>query len=188
MGISYVSIPLSESVQTDSRLTYGAILDITIQKSSQRAGSSQGEENDVDGMKVTIVREDRVGYALQNMAVCDLLDSGGESLYARYSHLMAIPSGEQVTYLRDLFLSDSAAAGTLSPQYIVVGLTTAQARELGNLNSSGAGITISLTDRADTSSDAKLRFSEGAKVLLENITLAVQRYSEAETEGMAYAG
>lgn len=188
LGVSYVSIPLSESVQTDTRLTYGAILDITIQKSSQHAGSSQGEENDVDGMKVTIVREDRVGYTLQNAWVCDLLDSKGESLYARYSHLMAIPSGEQVTYLRNLFLSDSATAGTLSPQYIVVGLTTAQAKELGNLNSSGVSIKISLTDRTDTGTDAKLRFSEGAKVLLENITLAIQRTSAAETEAMAYAG
>ena len=184
--IRYVSIPINEGVRTDARLNYGAIINLTIQKSSRGVDTSQGEENDIDGMEVTVVREDRVGYALQNVVVCDLLDGDGESLFARHSHLMAIPSGEQVTYLRNLFLSDSKADGALSPQYIVIGLTAAQAKELGDLNSGSIEIAVSLTGQADTGTDAKLRFSEGAKALFENIALAVQRNNEAETEDRKY--
>ena len=150
---------------------------MAIQKASQRTDASQLEQDSIDGMVISTVREDRVGYSITGLTICDLLNEQQSSLYSRFSNLMDIPSGEQVTYLRRLFQNDPGEIDALSPRYAVVRLTEAQARELGDL--SNANVNITLTESADNGTDVKLQYTEGVQVLLENIRLAIQRNEEA---------
>ena len=176
-GFVSVSLPLPEEIIADERLSFGVIADVAIQKASQRTGSSQLEQDNIDGMLVSTVREDRVGYSITGVAICDLLNEQQISLYSRFSNLMDVPSGEQVTYLRRLFQNDPGEIRALSPRYAVVRLTEAQARELGDL--SNANLHITLTESADNGTDVKLQYTEGVQVLLDNIRLAIQRNEEA---------
>ena len=117
-------------------------------------------------MVISTVREDRIGYSIPGLAICDLLNEQQSSLYSRFSNLMDIPSGEQVTYLRRLFQNDPGEISALFPRYAVIRLTEAQARELGDL--SNANVNITLNENTDS-----------VQVLLENIRLAIKRNEEA---------
>ena len=178
-GTGFVSVflPLPEEILADERLSFGVVADVAIQKASQRTDASQLEQDSIDGMVISTVREDRVGYSITGLAICDLLNEQQSSLYSRFSNLMDIPSGEQITYLRRLFQNDPGEISALSPRYAVVRLTEAQARELGDL--SNANVNITLTDNTDNGTDVKLQYTEGVQVLLENIRLAIQRNEEA---------
>ena len=175
-GFVTVSLPLPEEIISDERFSFGVIADVAIQKASQRTDASQLEQDNIDGMVISTVREDRIGYSITGLAICDLLNEQQSSLYSRFSNLMDIPSGEQVTYLRRLFQNDPGEISALSPRYAVVRLTEAQARELGDLSS--ANVDITLTESADNGTDVKLQYTEGVQVLLENIRLAIQRNEE----------
>ena len=181
-GGHYATVPIPTEMLSDPRLTFGAVFDMTVQKSTQRSSTAPGEDGDIDGMKIITIREDRTGYSLQGLVVCDLLNVNEESLFSRFAHLMEIPSGEQVTYLRNLFLTDQSAEEALSPHFIRFSLTDAQAKELGDLRANNIAIEISFSEQMDSGTDVKLKAAKGTQVLQENIRLAMQRNSEAQAE------
>ncbi|MCD8008982.1 MAG: hypothetical protein LUF68_08670 [Clostridiales bacterium] len=180
-GRQFVTIPLDDETANSSLLSYGATFSAVIQKLS--TSSNKGENDEIDGMEHITISESTDTYSLSNIVICDMLNANKESLYTRYSNLMSIPSGEQITYLRNLLISGETTAEDITPKYIVVSLTDVQVDVLGDLTSNNVLITITLTEGVtDAGTEAKQYFVEGSQALLTNIRLAIERNAEAELE------
>lgn len=179
----YVLVPLPDEIAKSDKLSFGVGFDALIQITSQtNSNVPQGEDSDIDGMKISTITEKAKAYTIADLIVCDILNGSEESLYQRYHNLMAVPSGEQLTFLRSLFSDDASASEQLLPKYIKIRLTNAQAHELGNLTDDNVTLAMTFSNRSENDTDAKLHYTEGAQALLENIRLAIRLNEEATAQ------
>lgn len=191
-GKTFVSIPIPEDVSGKSDITYGSMIDLTIVKETVLEVGEKTEETEeakeevkIEGLehKKSVQQSSQVDtYGLSQVVVCDLLDESSNSLYPKYTSWISIPSGEQHTYLKEKIKENDALLTALSPSFIRIQVTDAQAKALGDLTGKDVQVKIKVLDKTDQSSDAKSLYTAGAKSLVETVE-SIQKELAEEAKG-----
>ena len=179
-GHQYVTIPISDSIAGDDRLTFGSLCDAEIIVSSVSDTRSQEEDLYIDNMRRITVSENKDKYLISGVVICDILDSEQNSLYEDYRKLAEIPSGLQLSYLRNSFRAEPEMNSMLTPKYVLVRLTSDQAKALGDVTSSNAAVTMSLSGTCETGTDQKHHIAFSILDLRKKFVLA---HEEIQKEG-----
>ena len=161
-----------------TQLNYGSVVDITIQRKTvsqtPETGAAAENENPVEGLQhETSVQQSVIvdTYKLSGITVCDLLDADKKSIYQTYASLMAIPAGEQLTYIQS-HLTDADFSSSIVPTYLTLKLSTAQSEALGDLLSTDYIVTYTVRDDKNADNDAKSTFAANAQALADTISKA----------------
>ena len=183
----YTDIPIAEDMLQNTNLTFGAIMNLSIKKESVTETTvetpEKGEE-DVAGMEhSSTVQQSYIvdTYSLNDIVLCDLINSEGESIYNYYIRFMSIPVGERADYLPGLFKQDPSLEQKLTPAYITICVSKEQMNKLGDLSTDGVSITVSFTGQNDLDSNDKKSFSEDTVLLKQTIQSVLDKvHSEQE--------
>lgn len=188
-GSAFITVPLPEEIISAQSITFGSIIDLAITKETvTKVGKTETENEEepveIEGLehKTSVQQSSQVDtYVLSGVIVCDLLNTEKNSLYGTFTAWIGIPSGEQHAYIKRKLSENASLAASLVPHYIKIQVTNEQAEALGSLTDDDTTVEITVTDKTDSSSDAKSLYTAAAKALAETIT-NIQKEIDAEAE------
>lgn len=178
-GYETVSIPIPDEIVGNESLNYGAIVDLSITKrtvNEANLGTNEDKQNAEGITHDSSVEQSYIidKYSLQT-TICDLLNDQGDSLYNTFCAWLAIPAGEQSSYLKNQFVEDQELSAEIEPKYITIKVTPDQAKELGEILSDDSEVVFSFTNTNNEDTVEKADFIAEIKALFKTI-------GQAETE------
>ena len=191
-GLVSVIVPIdfTADAKTVTNINYGSVLDLVISKQSVKE-SDDGASASAEPLEGTaaVQHESTVEqsyvvdtYRIAGTAVCDILNGNKVSLYRTFTSWFGIPSGEQVTYIKNLFRSSKDIYTQLTPAFIVIRMSEADAAVLGDLTGTDVTIQFSLTDNKLTDTEDRAIYVDKAASLRSNIELAMSSVLQEEAE------
>lgn len=199
-------VPVGEALRGEPSLNYGNYVDLIVRKvvNNQVAVGPGGGEAPapVEGVTITGTTSDTTRtdeYTVNDMTVCDLLNAQGESVYNTYCAYIGIPASKRLEYISEAFWTDETLKDRLTPAYILVRVTNAQAQALGDLTAQNTTVDIRLKGSLNVVNNDQYMFAQEAADVRRVISAAVaaneQRAAEEEAarqqaldEAMASAG
>lgn len=188
-GMTYVIIPLTEEVLVHDNFSYGSVVDLTITKQTVKE-FDHPEDSEQDNAIVNIpgldhqmsVQQSYVvdTYGMSDITICDLLNGRQESLYSTYTSWIAIPTGERLTYLRNLLKDNEPLKNSLVPSYAKIRISNEQAAELGDLTSSNISISFIAQETINNETEAKAAYAAEVRALQDTISEAIMLNEKAE--------
>lgn len=187
-GTTFITVPVAPDVAEKPTFGFGSIVDVTVRRtvSSQVAVGDDPGYVDIPGVTHTSTvgttsRTEEV--TISGLCVADVLNANNESIYEQYAAYMGIPLGSRLDYLAGALQADEGLWERLTPAYVKVRVTDAQAVAVGDTAKEGTTVTLQDTNGQYINTDAQAKFaSEGTAVKTTLFQAKAQNEQKAADE------
>lgn len=179
----YLLVPLAGAEgKEQEKIMFGTVANLEVVRTTVVEKPTELPEDDAtiagmiqhEAVQQSVIRNT---YKLENVVICDLLDANKQSIWDTYASWMNIPSGEQMGYVKEIFVSDPERLEALTPVYVKLQFTQEQAAVLGQLTDKTVEVKLKLTGESDIQNEKKaetLPVVQSLKIMIEELSRQLQ--------------